>query len=259
MSGLGFAERYESKYLIDGRTRDAIRAAIAGICAPDPFTSESPGGVGYEVHSLYFDTPGLRFYHARRHREPERFKPRVRTYGDLGEGDVAFAEVKRKSNGVVRKTRRKVPLAQWAAFLEGGEPAAPSGAHGDVGFLDAVRWTGAVPVVHVRYRREAWVGVLDPYARVTFDTHLRAAPARGSIEASVPEAALTFFDNPWACGTEGSPVVLELKSEVLVPAWMTRLVRRFGLPLSSFSKYCQAIDHIAERDGVSGRRRAVFR
>jgi len=122
--------------------------------------------------------------------------------------------------------------------------------------VDLVALHGARPVVHVRYSREAWVSDVDDYGRVTFDRALRYRLAHGAPDLSCDDAAMIHYDDPVAARSPGSPVVLEVKTETLVPAWAMAMIQRFGLVQGGFSKYCYALDRCAEAwsgDRVSAR------
>ncbi len=229
--------RYERKYLIDASLVDDISASISAFCDLDPYHLNAQEG-GYTIQSLYLDTPALDFYEDKKARRLSRAKPRVRFYGEQP-GDRVWLEIKRKVNGVVIKTRSKLPTADWPGLLDA---PADSLSPAEAAFAAFVVGRGAIPVVHVRYQRLAFVSAIDDYARVTFDTALCSAPAQGSPELVLPSSAFTPFDDPPGCTVPTSPVILELKCEANTPLWMIDLVRRFGLMETAFSKYCVGLD-----------------
>ena len=243
--------RYERKYLITEEQAALIADWVGTYCSRDPNAQDAPDGQ-YAIHSLYFDTPQLDFFKAKEARELDRFKPRVRFYG-IREPDAVFLEVKRKVNGVVMKTRAHLAAAEWPDVLhDAAHPMA--GRAGVDEFLGKVHGWAAAPVVHVRYRREPWVSLLDNYGRVTFDRQLECAHARGSDALRpVPEDWVSV-DDPYWCNLPFSPVVLELKCEQLTPVWMVDLVRAFDLMETAFSKYCKSISRAVECVGSTGQR-----
>lgn len=248
--------RYENKYLISEAQCEALAEMARIHCDIDPFCVGKEGE-GYTIHSLYFDTPMLDFYEAKDARELDRFKPRVRFYGHTP-SDPLFLEVKRKVNGIVLKTRSKGKLEHWPAVLEDAVLAAslPPDDKRD-NFIEKMLTWGAIPVVHIRYRREAYMSRVDRYARVTFDRELVCAPARGSWSLAVPPEEWLPIDDPASCHTYGSPVILELKCEDQVPVWLVEIIRAFNLKQTAFSKYGKGVDRILNPLGVHERR--VFR
>lgn len=221
--------RLESKYLITAERAATIMAAVRPICRPDPF-ADARGE--YTIHSLYYDTPGRRFYQANQFKEGVRFKPRIRFYG-TEPSEAVFLELKRKVGDVVLKDRRRVGVAELETVLN----QAPGSIDSFVGSV--VGW-GAIPTMHVRYTRRALVSELDTYARVTVDSALRGWAAEGRANLTCREEEMLAIDSDEVRGR--SPVVLELKCEELIPAWMEQLVWQFGLVRQGFSKYCRAIE-----------------
>lgn len=220
--------RLEWKFRLSPAQVDAVRADVAAWCAPD---GHAAPGESYVIDTVYLDGPGLAAYRAARDNAAVRHKLRVRRYGPAG--DAIYLEVKRKAHGVVDKLRARVP----ACDLSRRVPCPPADAtHAEQQFSALACATAAAPVCWIRYRREAWTGLWDPYARVTFDTALVAHPhSDWSVEGDVSRA-VPFGELP------GGGALLELKCEARPPAWMLHLVRRHGLSRVGFSKYCLAME-----------------
>lgn len=231
-------ERREYKYWIDEDIALGIRDAIRPFCKLDAFAA-SRSHKRYTIDSLYFDSPTWHCYRAVQTERPDRFKLRVRTYPDA-DNPPAFFEVKRRINDVIAKDRAKVPR-DWARLLT--EPGAlpPAGLEpikraAVERFMALALTYHARPVVIVRYEREPWMSLIDTYARVTFDRHIR------SLATDRP--AFEFDAADWRAADHGgtglhnsSPLVLELKFTTALPTWMVHIVQRFDLQRRAFSKY----------------------
>lgn len=232
-------ERREYKYLIDGEMAERVRRAIAPFCVLDPFAARSRTRQ-YTIDTLYFDTPGLGLFWANDHEQVDRIKMRVRTYADAP-GSPVFFEVKRRINDVISKSRGKVPRDQWAAMLR--DPAAPIPAQ-IVGkdraaverFLSLARTLHVRPITLVRYCREPYVSTIDDYARVTFDTHIRAHPM-DQLSFEPDGSGWRALDDALMQRSLSSLVVLELKFTNLVPLWLVNVAHRLGLVRGAYSKY----------------------
>ena len=251
--GFQVIERREYKYLIDHRTAAAVRAAIQPFCRVDPHAAGNPGGA-YTVETLYLDSPHLELFWANDHEQVDRVKVRVRGYAEARHSPVFF-EVKRRTNDVISKTRGKVSRAVFARLIE--DPSSPIPA--DISprdwphverFLAIARMRRLHPVTLVRYRREPWVSQIDEYARVTFDTRIRA---------STTDCATFDPDNAsWRAldtaintrSAEQSMTVLELKFTTHVPTWMVHVVQSLGLARGAFSKYGTSIKAFYEPMGM---------
>lgn len=233
--------RYEAKYLVSEAMARAIRDHVRGICSPDAHAG--PDG-RYLVNNLYFDTPDLRFYHDTRFKQFTRFKPRARFYGPTPD-DWIWLELKHKVKGVTWKVRRRVDSSRLPLLFDDpgwGLERRTSLALSE-GFEEVVSRFGASPLLQVQYVREPFVSDLDEYGRVTFDRHLLCRPIAGP-DSLVAGPSFVPFDDPATLGlpSDASPVILEIKTDVRVPAWVQGMIRCFGLQRQPFSKYCRALE-----------------
>lgn len=233
--------RREYKYLITEPQAAAVRGALAPFCSLDRHSLNAIDRQ-YLIETLYLDTPRRDLYWASRAEQPGRLKVRVRTYGDRSQ---AFFELKRKQGDIVRKSRARVPFEGWAERLNGvlREDASPL----ERDFRARVDRHLLGPATLVRYRREAWVGEFDDYARVTFDREVRFQPAR-ALSFTADESAWLPLDDLYATSRVPRAIVLELKCGYAVPRWMQRLAERLELFRLSYSKYCTSIERSEGRN-----------
>ncbi len=254
-------ERLELKYRIGPRMAARIRRALEPYCradvhqprSGDPDPPESPG---YRVQSLYLDTPSLAFHRAKERGDSERIKVRIRRYGSRRR---AFLEIKRRSAEVIEKTRLAVgygelrDCAHGIAKLQQETPEARR-------FLDryarVVLSSGAAPTLLVRYDREAYTSVVDGYARVTFDRNIAFQRTSAWTLDGEPDAWLDL-ESGLVAGVPRPLVVLEIKCEVVVPAWVVDVIRRHDLTRDSVSKYSLGINLTLRHDAIAyGQERA---
>ena len=236
-------ERREFKYLIDAATATQLRAAILPFCELDPWAARNPRRC-YTIESLYLDTAGLDLFWANAHEQFDRFKMRVRGYAEAP-GSPVFFEVKRRINDVILKTRGKVARALWTGLLS--DPAAPIPPEvtgkdrlAVERFVTLCRTMHLRPFTLVRYEREPYFSRIDDYARVTFDTHIRARSV-DALSFEVDERGWRALDDAVTQRTLDSLIVLELKFTTAVPTWLVNIVGRLGLTRRSFSKYGTSI------------------
>lgn len=232
-------ERLELKYLIDEQLARVLQAEIAPYCVADEHNPVS--GKGYDIFSLYLDTPSNTFYRAKLRNEPDRLKLRARTYSPVS---PVHLEVKRKCRDVIEKTRVSVErevVERAASGLENPIVDTPS----QWGYLQRFAYlmtlTGAGPILLVKYEREAYVSAVDRYARVTFDRNVFAQRVHG-WDLVGQETAWHSLEADWIADGGPSPVLLELKCETLVPYWMSALIQRHNLRLQGFSKYTRGLE-----------------
>ncbi|MEQ1575932.1 MAG: polyphosphate polymerase domain-containing protein [Vicinamibacterales bacterium] len=193
------------------------------------------------VTSLYLETPSLTFLRWHKARAADRFKLRVRRYGDHS-ASVLFAELKRKTNDLVHKRRARFPVEVLDAVIDGARlshmPLAP-GDEGDMAeFIRQRLVFGARPSVLITCVRESWRGSkTEPENAVTVDRELTCQPA---------DRADVIGGGTWSPirlprQSRRDDVLLELKYGTQPAAWMTPLIARLAPSRVSFSKYVAAM------------------
>lgn len=237
-------DRYEAKYIIPRRLIPEIREFIRPFCQPDPHCKGDPPE--YSITTLQLDSPSLALHRAKYDEALYRFKLRIRTYGEPGSAPV-FLEVKKKFRQTIIKARCVLPYHLYSAdiFTKPVIDLPFKGRKDELGFLEfrrLVHEIGAKPVLLIRYIREAYFGVMDHYARVSFDRNLQYQPTD----------LWTGFgkDRRWLCmdasstqqkNNEFSGVVMELKTLSDAPQWMLDLVTEFDLVRTGNCKYSCAL------------------
>ncbi len=231
------ASRYEYKYFVTEVQAVQIRKFVECYLLPDKYT-EGKQGVGYPVHSLYFDSPDLMTCWATVEGVKNRFKIRVRFYDDRPDSPL-FLEIKRRQNQVILKQRAAVKRS-CAERLLAGEWLDRSDLVVDdeknframYNFCELCQKINARPTAYTSYMREGYERPDSNVQRVTFDRNLRAGPYRGSIDISELER--------WA-KPEIQGIVLELKFTDRFPEWMHTLAESFNLQRTSMPKYVECV------------------
>lgn len=229
-------ERYELKYLIDWRQRQAVEAAIAPYMRPDAFGERG----AYAITSLYFDSANYRAYWEKVDGEGFRRKVRIRAYGNqtVEPTTPVFVEIKQRQNRTLTKKRVRLPHAQAVAFDDFDEIGQPLSS-AERAVLQEVTYlycTQALqPACIVRYHRMAYDGVA-PYddLRITFDTLLK-----GRIHD------LTLLSTGHANDLHALPpqlCVMELKANRSLPFWLIDIVRKNQCMSRRISKYCTTLN-----------------
>ncbi len=246
------SRRYEAKYLISERQAAEVRRYCRDRLPLDRHALPRPANQ-YPILSMYLDSRARELLHQSLFRSNHRYKLRVRTYRgytEPGSGLPAFLEIKRKTNGVVHKTRARVSsdvasAALWrngALLGEQGKHDGRTTAHANE-FLQLRYRIAADPVVGVYYLREAYQGISAERLRITLDRNLHygllAAPGDGTQEVW------------WPVATGG--VILEVKFTNTYPRWVSDMLHRVEVLRRGVCKYvmcCRAA-------GSSGLRAAM--
>ena len=238
-------DRYELKYLISESQVEAVRRAIAPYCVLDPYCESLPGHE-YGIQSLYLDTPNRDLFRISRERQASRWKARVRHYDG---SDRVFLEIKNKDHDLIKKHRARIPTEGWAERIHRlpGSDAGPA----ERMFCQRLERYDLMPMLMVRYMREAWLSTVDSYARVTFDRRVGCQPW-GDWALDVDEVNWLALDSSHSMLTVPNGVVLELKCLTAVPRWLSNVVHSVGLVRARYSKYCKGVERHFARDTLLG-------
>ncbi|HSQ40816.1 MAG TPA: polyphosphate polymerase domain-containing protein, partial [Fibrobacteraceae bacterium] len=170
-------ERFELKYHMNIDQLDVLTEFLHPWCGLDSHSERSPDGF-YWVTSLYLDSPQLTFFRWKESKIENRFNMRIRTYGQFPDPNgPRFFEVKQKKGDVVTKTRGTLKSgnarALWDSSAEVCAQAAPKDRRNLEKFLRLAMSYQAEPHLLTQYRRKAWFGLYEDYARVTVDVGMR--------------------------------------------------------------------------------------
>ncbi len=218
--------------------------------APDPHAQPlGKGAMGYSVHSLYFDTPGLLDFYQRLDERKVRNRLRVRTYGRPGQRQPVFLENKRKLEHWVIKHRVMVCNSDdwtsctdqrpWNIFTKRISGQKRYAARHFVHLVDD---SGRIPVSIVHYVREVFVArdPNQPKVRLTLDKFINATISPSPRDLYAP-GDVDLVPRDW--------MVLELKFDGDRPGWMRVVCRELGLRAHPVSKFGLSV-----AKGVAGSR-----
>ncbi len=201
-------DRHDTKFIVGA---NKACATLLAVC--DDYRVLEVGGTRLQRYrTVYFDTPGLRFYRDHFRGRPVRYKVRCREYIENG---LSFPEVKaRTRQGHTWKARMPIP-GLLGAITEAERP-----------FLDAnapYPLSGPLlPLLQNEFRRLTLVS-RERDERVTVDFGIRfAAEGRELVLEGIAVAEVKDGD-----GRRCSPFVDQM--------------RREGIRASSLSKYCVGI------------------
>jgi hypothetical protein len=229
-----FTNRYEIKYMLGAGRLTEVQEALQ-----DYLRQDANGSVdgGYYVHSIYFDSPDMRFLREKFEGNLTRVKPRIRTYrsGLDGAPTATFLELKGRYDRIVEK--RRCPIERSLAKLLLTEtPVHPNGWSAKHSVLGEFQYMShrfqLVPTVSVLYHRTAFFGAYWPNLRVTFDRLVLSSPATG-LDAPSQDFVQTI-----PC----SQTVMELKYNDKLPQGLLRRINSLGLQQRTFSKYAASVE-----------------
>ncbi len=234
-------ERYELKYIVHRSQLAGIRRYVRQFCDPDLHGVGDPPN--YLVTTLQLDTPFHDLCLAKERDALNRFKLRIRAYGEVPNGPIKL-EIKQKNNNVFMKRKAEIGINDYdpERILD---PTAqvprlrPRDVFPYLEFVRLVREISARPAMYIRYIRESYNANNGDGARITLDSRMRYAPTR-RWELFPRDLRWRCMDTPTAFREIDGDSILELKSGMAVPTWMLEMIERFGLTQVGFCKYAVA-------------------
>lgn len=212
-------KRYEKKFLLTPEQYEEILPALSERMKADKY------GV-HTICNIYYDTENYDLIRNSVERPAYKEKFRLRSYGVPDDRSVIFAEIKKKSDGVVYKRRVDGAPSEILDFVSEG-----SLLDKDKQIQREIQWflqvNEPVPKVFIGYDRIAFCGREDKELRVTFDRNIRWRTDRLDLRM----------------GDDGEPVtsdnriVMEVKTPAAIPLWLVKMLSDNGIYPASFSKY----------------------
>ncbi|MDR3263288.1 MAG: polyphosphate polymerase domain-containing protein [Clostridiales bacterium] len=187
------------------------------------------------IHNIYFDTQNDGIIRRSLEKPVFKEKMRLRSYGIADENTVVYAELKKKYDGTVYKRRIKLKYSEAKKYLTANGEAA-SGADGQIKReIDYFAAHNAVmPKIFIAYDRIALKEKNNGAARITFDFNIRYRFDKLTLGAPHPNLR---FDN-------GDFYIMEIKSPLALPLWLTALLSEQRLFPVSFSKYGKIFEKV---------------
>jgi VTC domain-containing protein len=229
------SNRFENKYALPENLAAQV-LSHARLFLPADRGLERP----QNVTTLYLDTADLTFYQWHKNRRIDRFKLRIRGYGQAPV-ETVYVEIKGRHGELVRKTRAEVTLSKLHEMLTGVRPAESSVLRE---FLRLHRTYDAGPKVIVRCMRTA-------FRDYNADGEVAVTADRGIVCQAVPGYELVDDPQKWTpVSLPGEPgefsTIVEFKYAARPPEWMASLMSDLVKYRVRFSKYCAAMDQHIE-------------
>ena len=229
--------RYEFKYLLRKREADAIEREISHFMTYDGHVDKDMEN-RYIVRSLYFDDPFSSSFYEKTDGIKTRKKFRLRTYGrEHIQGLPIYLEEKGRHNERTYKRRVEISFDHLNFFSDPSKHFQVLDLYRNSvlveNFLFDSTRRSLAPRVLVEYLRRPYTSVFDTNFRLTFDSHLFAAPAVDLLPTTTNMAWL-------AC--RAGWTILELKFDRRIPAWFHRTLQAYDLRRISISKFCEGLE-----------------
>lgn len=219
-------KRYESKYLISKEQQTLIKNIMNEYMDSDIYGKST-------ICNIYMDTPDYLLIRRSIEKPVYKEKMRLRSYGIAAPDSTVFLELKKKYKGVVYKRRIHMRESEAMKYLSGTGNITDSQIAREMDYF-LKQYNGISPAVVISYDREAFYEKNNKDFRLTFDENI----------------LWRNYDLSLCKGIYGEPilakeqVLMEVKTGMAMPLWLTRLLSEERIFHTSFSKYGNAYKEI---------------
>ncbi len=229
-------KRYEFKYKITQEQKKNLIEYMAKYMEPDKFGKS-------KICNIYFDTPSRILIRRSLEKPLYKEKLRLRSYGQVGENDNVFLEIKKKYDGVVYKRRIVLSEREAMDYVEGiGKLKNPNQISKEIDyFLNLYR--ELLPVIYVSYDREAFYATDDYDFRITFDQNIIWRDYNLSLTEEAYGEKLI----------DDNVVVMEIKTSKAIPMWLVKFLSDNKIYRTAFSKYGNIYKELFSRENIGER------
>ncbi|MBQ7688347.1 MAG: polyphosphate polymerase domain-containing protein [Clostridia bacterium] len=230
-------ERTEMKFILSPTQYYKVLSQVKKRCRPDEYPSST-------ITSIYYDTPDHLLTGRSMESPVYKEKLRLRAYGDVTEQSTAYAEIKKKYEGIVYKRRTGLNLTDAERWLSGEKHRFSTQIEKEIDRF--VRfYKNIAPSTLIAYERDSFFAD-EAGLRLTFDKNIRFRTEDLSLlSGSYGEALLP----------EGH-VLLEAKAPGALPMWFVRLLSENGIRKTSFSKVGAAYEKTLYQQRNGGKKYA---
>lgn len=219
--------RVEAKFIVTTNVYNEIMKEINEYMIFDEYSKE---GRFYQICNIYYDTEDDNLIRTSLKKPEYKEKFRLRSYGIPNKESKVFFEVKKKFKGVVNKRRTFLTLKDGYSFVNSHNiPEIKPYMNSQV--LRELKYSfdlyDLVPKVFISYERRAMFGREDKSFRVTFDRNIIARREDICLEYGIFGERIIDKDI----------MIMEVKYSDRIPLWFTKILRKFKLEKTHFSKY----------------------
>lgn len=217
--------RHELKFLLSGAEYEHLKRLFDALFVKDAYMKQ---GKDYYIRSLYFDTPENKDYYDKLIGVVQRRKIRLRIYDTSA--DKVKLEMKNKDNDYSVKETMTISRDE-AMMLLNGDYHVLAEYDNEIAkkAYFSLRAYAYTPKVVIDYEREAYLLPVENI-RLTFDKRVRAFRGNGLFEER----------NVLVGVLAPEYVILEVKYDQYLPAYVEHLLSSIKMQRMSISKYCMA-------------------
>ncbi len=222
-------KRYEVKYMLTRKQYMELRTLMDAYMKGDEFGRST-------ICNIYFDTPDYLLIRRSLEKPDYKEKVRLRTYGVANSETTAFAEIKKKYDGIVYKRRVSMKEKDAMNFLTKGIDPLDNQISHELSYCFR-RYKDLAPRVFLSYNREAFYGREDHDFRITFDENILWRDYDVDLKKGVYGTAIL----------PPGMVLAEIKTAGGFPLWLVDFFTKNQIRKVSFSKYGTAYNQMLSK------------
>ncbi len=232
--------RYEHKYMLD---RETFEKVIKILDEHMDMDSHNKGHTPYTISNIYFDTPDDYLIRTSLSKPDYKEKLRLRAYG-IPDGDSkVYLEIKKKFKGIVNKRRTTLRLLEAYDFVTTGKAPEPK-EYMNTQVLREIEYFLKVydlsPKLYLAYDRIAYFERDNKDLRISFDMNIRSR--RYDLRLENGDFGERLLD--------GEFYMMEIKTSLAKPLWLTHMLDELNIKRRSFSKYGTEYKNMINRTDI---------
>ena len=232
--------RYEHKYMLDRETFEKVIKILDEHMYMD---SHNKDHTPYTIANIYFDTPDDYLIRNSLSKPEYKEKLRLRAYGIPNENSKVYLEIKKKFKGIVNKRRTTLRLSEAYDFVTTGKAPEPK-EYMNTQVLHEIEYFLKVydlsPKLYLAYDRIAYFERDNKDLRISFDMNIRSR--RYDLRLENGDFGERLLD--------GEFYMMEIKTSLAKPLWLTHMLDELNIKRRSFSKYGTEYKNMINRTDI---------
>lgn len=219
--------RFEHKYMLDKKTFLKVLDIMDKHMVLDSYNKDHKP---YTIANIYFDSPDDYLIRASLSKPVYKEKLRLRAYGVPEPDGLAYLEIKKKFKGLVNKRRTALRLNEAYELIKTGKaPALKDYMNPQV--LCELEYFLKIydlsPKLYLAYDRIAYFEKDNNDLRISFDMNIRTR--RYDLRPEAGDYGEKLL--------EDDVYLMEIKTSLAKPLWLSHMLSELGIKRRSFSKY----------------------
>lgn len=219
--------RYEHKYMLEKETFFKVIKVMDEHMVPDAYNKDHKP---YTIANIYFDTQDDYLIRTSLSKPEYKEKLRLRAYGIPKDDSKVYLEIKKKFMGLVNKRRTTMKLTEAYDFIN-TKKLPPVKEYMNRQVMNEIEYFLNIydlyPKLYLAYDRIAYFEKDNRDLRISFDTNIRSR--RHDVRLEHGDFGEQLLN--------GECYLMEIKTSLSKPLWLTEMLAEFNIKRKSFSKY----------------------